>query len=1142
MDPNQTNDQFKNGRKGQRIPQTLLSPKGQKVTSNESLYKSTLQNFYKQTKPSASSEQFQGYKVSVQISKEKSFDENYKEKFVDFINKFHSNGHFDLSVFLPHMLSEQQIQDFKQKYQDLDFQIEKINFDEGDFQFYQRVYQFKGQDNPKILPRIQMLIFDHFIFDKLKKQTKEKGFNFNTDYHTAQCSVTTPNTTFNDPKESMKYFTNNILNVLNNYDILEISTKSQQECLTKNKLITSLKQKLETDLDTKIELVQINLSKIKLDDYLNNWMKEELKNDRLYVIIEKDQSDLQTMNAKLNKFIKENIKEKIHEFTIEIEEVPDQEELNEKLEKLKQKYSSVSIQKDDPKQKSPNKFLVDFWLTTWHKSTTNPQDDFEEIKNRLHQIYKPFLKIKFKDQEQISIWKDFLKDQLPREQAQYISDDQSLQHSQYEISNFGCYAIKISTKFQDNERLRQQINQQLEQLTMQNLKINIESTVLSQPLKDQKCDSKELQKLFNINPQNLNEKILQIILVENNYQALTFQVIYQKKFQKKDIEEQIKTKFINQLQVIDIDFRFDSIYKKEFQQQLTNGEIVVLPSYGIAKYLLCNKLQFDHLYQILKSIKKNIQEETISIKLKIENNQLGNELKNKLNESTFINSTYQQENCLLEIGLLKHYFEKVNEIIKEFIKKYEKKKSLLDDKFTLKYLNEESQEVRALEKSEKIIINFQRLKTFEPNYSVKSCLCFENKRVNLVQGKISEIQCEAIVLQFLKSFDYSNVNFQNDQIKNILMQADKKEDLENRWKKQMDLGNELKEDVIYYPLSQNLEVRHLFQIYPNFYENASSLKNNLKHILDLIKEVFKQAKNLKLTQIAFPLIGVELFGYNIKAIQQVLIQQILHELSQKECTISQVFVVDDCEDYLNSVDIYFKTFQEQKRPDSGFRKRQNTQSQIAQWQIEKGGMLIPIEEPEINDLISIKNQQLRSGKQIDSFVISYPYSKYPGTHMIDPKKQQITEMRQQKQMRIDFIDFFEQRLYFFDYQQVEPELNKYLVVRYEQSKQEQFDLFYAQDEIIPNNQELFIQTKNFNNKKKIICSGKQTERQDWIDQEFPFIKPIVYQQNPQFQKQQQVKQSLFQIDIYSDSDQTINKALCEIKKISRKISKNKSQI
>ncbi|CAK64794.1 unnamed protein product (macronuclear) [Paramecium tetraurelia] len=1072
-----------------------------------------------------------GYEMIARITKENSFDLAYKAKLIDFIEKFYLNGYFQLCLYFPHRLGEKQKNELEYKYKDLQLSIKETQFEKADYLFYKQIYQFKGQEKFGITPALQMLIFDQVILKDMADEAQQSGFDFVCNFNKLQCSIPPPTNTIQGVMDNIQYFVNNIQKKLDEYYILNIETQTKQESNIIYNLVKQYQSKFTDILGTNFDPVIINLKELKdgngtkyPDDFISQ-IKQTLKYDKFYLVIEKKDKDLSLFQQEFIKLIYKNnfVQYDSKEISIQFSECLETEILAQQLEDLQEKFKNISITASQPKQIKQNQFEIKFSFETWlsnKEKTYNVEELYAKIHTLLYQIYNPYVQINI-EESKICIWQQYLKGEINKSLNEYIEEEDKRMKKN---DNQNVFIVKISTKFTKFKEEIQKIKQQLDELSIETIEIQNDNIQLQSLIYQI-----DLKKILNNFQQQEKEKIAQINYLGGGggggqqwkYQ---FAVIYYNKYTVNSIQNQIKNNFINDLKYITIQTPFIQIMKHlhlEIPRLILEKDIIpIIPQENKQQVILVGRsLDLEQVQNINEEMKELFEKYKMEIRLTINQKSLADQIKQKLQEQQFCTSIYDPKKYMLKIEIYKQDFQNIIKSLKELEKSYEIWKVYHFDSNQI-----EPKSIKEIEKKEQVIIDVKNISIIDP-ISAEGFLIntVNTAKIKFIQGNISQIQCQAIVLEFVKNVDFSKEIIQNDQVKtliNFIEGENDKDTLFLQWRylsKAKDL-----EDVTYIEFHHQKHLKYLIQVYPKFYRKAANLENYQCHVYSLIAQVFETCKFLNITQIAFPLIGSGVFGNDVKQTQEVLIQGIISQLSLQNC-ISQVFVVIQNESDYKQVQEYCKSGQFSKKTTKlDFFRETMSSSKNSCCQIEMDGDFMDIEGSDANELIFNSHQQLNQGEEIDNFNVTYPYSKCPFTHSIDLKNNKMIDITTKLQQTIQFIDLFKQRIYFIDFKQVSKSLNQYLIIKHELCKQNEFEIYYTQDQVIIKNKELYIKTNGFNDLKKVIItqrpsSSRQTNRQSsqyFQLTESPAFQPL--KNDPKLQK--------LQIEILSDNEQKILRA------------------
>ncbi|CAD8145030.1 unnamed protein product [Paramecium octaurelia] len=1061
-------------------------------------------------------EKYPGYEITARITKENSFDLAYKAKLIDLIDKLYLNGYFQLSHYFPHRLGEKYKNELENEFKDLQLQIKETQFEKADFLFYRGIYQFKGQEKIGITPALQMLIFDQFILKDLADEAQQSGFDFVCDFHKLQCSIPPPTNTIQSVKGHIDYFVNNVQKKLDEYYILNIETQTKQESNIIYNLVKQYQSKITDILGTNFDPVIINLKDLKdgngtkLPDEFISQIKLTLKYDKFYLVIEKKDKDLSLFQSEFIKLINKNyfIQHDIKEISIQFSEC---QETAKQLEDLQEKFKNISIIASQPKQIKQNQLEVKFSCETWlgpGEKTFNVEELYAQLDAQLYQIYNPYVQIHL-EESKIYIWQEYLKGKLNKSLNEHITEDKMTK------KNENVFIVNISTKLTKFQEERQKIKQQLDELSQAHIEIQNENLQL-QSLMSQMSQS-DLDKIINNFQQQEKEKIAQIRLVGIQLGKFQFTVIYQNKYTINSIQNQVKNNLINDLKYITFKTPFLQIINHlhlEFPKLISEKDIVpIIPQENTQQVILIGRsLDLEQIQVIIDDMIEQFQEYRMEIQLVINQKSLADEIQKKLQQHQFCISLYDPKRQLLKIEFYKQDIQNIFKSLKELEKSYEILKvyhlMLIKSKPNLQKRQRKKSKLLLMLKIYLSLILFQ-LKVF-----------FQVQKIMQKQNSFKEISHKLNVKRLFQNFKEI---IQNDQVKtliNFIEGEENKDKLFQHWKYISKLKDI--EDVIHIELHFQKQLKCLFQVYPKFYRKATNFDYYQCHIHSLIAQVFQKCKNLNITQVAFPLIGSGVFGNNIKQIQQFLISGIISQLSLQNCNVSQVFIVIENESDYTQVQQYCQSVQFSLKSTQGDFQETMQSSRNSCCQIEMDGDFIPIEDSDANELINNQYLQLKMGEQIDPFPITYPYSKCPFTHSIDLKNNRMIDNKTQKEYKIQYMELFKQRIYFIDMQQVSNSLNQYLIIKHEQCKLNQFEIYYTQDQVKIKNNELYIKTNDFDDFKKVIFTQRpSTSQRNRESSQFFQLSQSSMEKDSKLQK--------LQIEILSDSEQKISKALYQLK-------------
>ncbi|CAK64790.1 unnamed protein product (macronuclear) [Paramecium tetraurelia] len=429
-------------------------------------------------------------------------------------------------------------------------------------------------------------------------------------------------------------------------------------------------------------------------------------------------------------------------------------------------------------------------------------------------------------------------------------------------------------------------------------------------------------------------------------------------------------------------------------------------------------------------------------------------------------------------------------IVENIFKNFCTVKSLPLNNQQIEQLTANSQQLQQIQEKTSSYFEFKNIISFNPEESILEKLTFEGKELCIVKGDITQIKCEAIVYQIMNDkCELGEIGLQNQQVKNILSITNN--DIQKFFKEIMKGKSSLNPgELFYYKVNTDSHVDHIFNIYPPTYRQAKTLARDKKIIEQLIQNIFQLAKEKNIKQIAFPVISVEIFGFYMNMASQILLKEIINCLFQGDCDIKQIFILENddlrCKKLLYHLNNLLSDNPQQKTED--YIKQQ--------WQWFEQDHFEDYDDYEINRKMCKFYTEFEKG-QDQRFNIFYPYSKYPGTHLIDLDKQRIWDKtHNNSEQSIISIDNFGERKYYINGKQVSDDLNRYLIQQEIQGKRK-FDIFYKFYEIYMTKEGLFQKNLQYENIRPI----------QFIPYEKQNVENVLIRQSSQFKIQKLIEAS-----------------------------------
>ncbi|CAD8145022.1 unnamed protein product [Paramecium octaurelia] len=992
-----------------------------------------------------------GTEITISLNQREWRRNNCKEQLQQFIDSYYAEGKIKITVTFDTTLGESQQKTEKKRFNLLNLSIKQTAIDEEDKLCQQRIYQFKGKQENNLQGHIEMIIYGHSFFPYFEKLVLEVGGKILFKYDDCLLQIPPPQIRQVNINDLDRCF-DTICDYLENTTILQIECSSNAEALAKYNILIKKEvyQLIERSLNVVCwDVVYLNLEIIKMKIQVNELF---LQHDQLYFLIQNNGKSIVEQQNKLNEILKskEIIKKESITDSIIFYDLPEEEDIIQiKINHLRRQYPQINIEISNHQTLQDQKLQLQFTTTTWlvkDQEKTEFIKQAKDIKSKIEEIHLPYKIIKIPQNQKV-IWENYLSEYFLRYSSCFSVH-----------SNGDDIEIALKTNQEKWRELEKQLSTKLQSCTWQIIKLEAKPLILNL-LKN--C--KEKNKLFNQVFKNLlsdfQDKV-NITIKEVDEKNILCLAVLDKHFEIKKVQEILETQFMANLSVK----KLNLLYKESLEyfniqvpEQISKNDIFVhqgnldQQNKHQAFFLGLNQ-HLKETNEFLKDLKSKYQNAWITQEFKVENTLIYNclqskyrlkEIELKLGATIdFTKEPYTNLSKIVITGFQNYIIELLKQLsmLENRIKGLSIVKSLPLNNQQINQLTAKFQQLQQIQQKTSSYFEFKSITSFNPEESILEKLTFEGKELCIVKGDITQIQCEAIVYQIMNDkCEFGEIGLQNQQVKNLLSITNN--DILKFFKEIMKDKQFLNPgELFYYKVNTDSHVDHIFNIYPPTYRQAKTLVRDQKIIQELIQNIFQLAKEKNIKQIAFPVISVEIFGFYMNMASQILLKEIINCLFQEDCNIKQIFI-------LENDDLRCKRLTYQLNHLLSDNPLQKTENYVKyQWQWFEQDHFEDYDDYEVNRKICKFYTQFEKG-QDQQFNILYPYSKYPGTHLIDLDKQRIWDKtHNNSEQTIISIDNFGERKYYIDGKQVSDDLNRYLIQQEIQGKRK-FDIFYKFYEI-----------------------------------------------------------------------------------------------
>ncbi|CAD8094847.1 unnamed protein product [Paramecium primaurelia] len=989
--------------------------------------------------------------IITQLTKEEQVDILYRpyHRLIDFFF-----GYADIEIKLTNInpILQSHLGEIYSEIQQLKLKIQESDME--DYYRENRTYQVKEQKENNISQLDKMVILHSLFIENLYREAENHKSKILINYQKNQYKINPL-----DPKSEglAKKFYSIFQKTWDNYTILIESCKSEFEAISKIKLlkVPRINQSFckELDLQKPIIILASELNLITLQEtqiLYNAGLALQKKNKEILIINSFDQGQnesISVLQKKLQNFLQDpqyikNVKEN---FDIDCYPQKDINEIDKCIQALQaQEFIEITATTPIFNLQNKGKYLVQAELQLWiegYQTENIINQKLKLIKQKLNEIYNPPVIIKIRDKEQIKLWNKYLGQLF---ENQNNSKECITKEDKDELT------IELNGHQDVIYEKKEKIETLLKQFECKIIKYECDKDVLKVLESKLNQISKLFRGIFNEIASEFGQCQIQLIDIDQNAQSVMIEVYFNPEEFK---FTNINTKVSQFLENLDY-HQFSKINYKEFLSFQGLKEIQFEQQYQVAVAISKKQKDFEiigrqenleEIKQMLKQFEQSKKENQTSTIIDCDNKLIFNRLKqlnvqimqqNNVDDENKVVISFPQDNKIMLQASKKQIQqekEKIMKKIQELKNELVIKPCQFSDKEVKFIYKNFKQVLEKLEKNNEILISTST-QTQGSSQSEKSAACtleYQNKKIQIIYGDISTIQCDAIVnscnnkMSFGDSLQLTGVAQSIFQLGGTQFQSACSDYIRKYY--ELETG-----EVFTYKMPNDRQIKYILNVATPVYSQGQVTDDDLLIIQENIQKIFKEINDLDIKTLTLPIFGGGACGYNYNQVAQVVLNTTINQLYFQKNTIETIYIVELID---IKVDWLTKILNNLLKPPVKEREVKY------QWQWQDNQNFQDYDDEEINKQIDEAYEQfLYTGKE-QKVLLNFPYSKQPGTHTVNFETQTITDISLKTTKKIITKNISNSKRFYFDEDIVDDQLNEYLLLQ-EMNNIKKFDIFF----------------------------------------------------------------------------------------------------
>ncbi|CAD8109902.1 unnamed protein product [Paramecium sonneborni] len=1058
----------------------------------------------------------------------------------------------DLKIQIKNIQSNSINEILQKKYQKLPLQInyqeqedeniqQPLNLNQYQVQNYSEVqnnkiytYQIKAQQENYLSQQDIMIYIQAPLIRSFLIESAQKDFIVKLDDKLYQYQVS-PISKSKQKQDEVSQFFWRLKNMLDNIIILTTNFQSQNEAINFQSILkqNKIKKKL-CDLLSLNDFELYLSSEIDLKDFqcYSNLQQQALnlktKTYQIILIIKcvVQFSNIKQMQQQFQEFAlkSRNLQLIKEQFQLELEFNPDSNVIDKKIKQLQQREEQFEISISQPQLKIGSKkmFVVDstiqFWMDRNDQSNQEVQQMFKRIIDSIQQIFFPSLKLILSDTNQIKLWQNFLYQfyiNNPKEgctlnnqyvlefkgesnliEAKYKLIEQDLQEYQFNQLNFEVQD-KIAKVLKEKQQIQKQYKLSLDQIAKQFSKCLIQIVGIS--------DNKIQVDTYINNQTTLNN--IQLLLQQQFFQNLNI-------YTEKNIEIEDICAFLG-------------VQKEQFKNQY---QVVVQKNKNEYNFIGQNK-DLEEIKKIVEQTKKYKQENRKTKIIECPNILVFNHLKEQHQQSLKIENQdiqilYSQNQTIILQGInQQQLIDKSNSISQDILKLENElitKTCIIKEKLLKFFEKNFKQYYTTLENSKKASIKFQE----KNKYSIISQVLQSNKKLQLIKGEITQLECDAIFNFHSKKGQNLQFNKETEKIFNFGGQNYQKfflNQIENTNCQQKEL------DIKIYKMNQFRNIRFIINIVTS--SQFTKEQRDPKKITKIIDELFNHIEqNCCISSVAIYIPNnIENDQYQNNNVIETYLNSIMNRLFNETNQLNQVQIVEQLQPKITQLNSILQNI-----------SKNFIVGQIKyKWQW-KDGMKFSNYNDDVNIQLDDAYERFTQTNQEIKIQLKFEIESKPSTHSVDLQNLTMIELSSKRENQIIYQNKWGKISYYINNELLDDEYTQYFIRMYKKQCY-QFEIFWKKLLVVINNQSMYQVNQQTNYQReiqRIPCDQDKVQSKQNITNQFDINTIQEYQNQFQIQSFNQNMNEKILIEINQMLQQSIINLKIEIPQISDKNLKN----
>ncbi|CAK59382.1 unnamed protein product (macronuclear) [Paramecium tetraurelia] len=986
--------------------------------------------------------------IITSLAKEEQLD-SYYNSYHKLIDYFFQYADIEIKISNINPIVEPRLNEIYFDLKELRLKIQQIDIE--DQLRANRTYQVKEQQENNISQKDKMIILHSLIIENLYREAENHKSKILISYQKYQYKI---NPLDQHYEENAKNFYLIFKKKWDNHIILIEQCKSEFEANSKIKLlkVPRINQSFCKELGFQNPIIMLtsdlNLVTLSTTALYNDGLALQKKTNEIIVINSFDQNqkeNISTLNDKFQKFLQDpqyikNVKET---FDIDCQPQKDINEIDKCIQALQaREYIEITVTTPIFNLQNKGKYLVQAELQLWiegYQTQEMINQKLKVVKQQLNEIYNPPIIIQVFEQEKINLWKNYLGS---------LFENQNNSKECITREDKGILTIELNGHQDVIYEKKEKIETLFKQFQCKNIEYQCENDILKVLVSKKAQLSKLFKAIFTEIASEFGQ--CQIQMIDVNEKSLT--VIIEVYFNSIDYKfTNISAKVVQFL--FDLDYILLKINFKEFLQFQGLKEIQFQEQYQVAVAIgkqkevgiIGRQKELDEIKQMSKQFDQSKKENYTSIIIDCDNKLVFNRIKqlnskpkqdaNVDDENAVVISFPQENKIMIQASKkqIQQEKDKMNNKIQQFKGEISTKSCQFSDK-EVKYIDKNFKSLlEKLQKNNEIIISTssQGPISLQSEKSAACTLEYQNKKIQIIYGDISTIQCDAIVnscnnkISFGDSLQLTGVAQSIFQLGGTQYSSACQEYIRKHY--ELEIGK-----VFTYKMPNDRQIKYILNVATPVYSEGFVTDEDLKKIQHNIEAIFKEINNLDVKTLTLPIFGGGACGYGFNQVTQVVLNSVINSLYFQKNSIEAIYIAELID---IKVDWLTKILKNILKPPEKERQVKY------QWQWQDNQAFKNYDDEDINNQIDEAYEQFQQTGKDQKVMLKFPFSKQPGTHTVNLDSLIVTDISLKTTKKIISKKVSNSKRFYFDEDVLDDQQNEYLLLQ-ELNNIKQFDIFY----------------------------------------------------------------------------------------------------